>query len=34
VVHGEEFFGTALPEAQTPAAQAMKEALQGEEDLR
>lgn len=34
VVHGEEFFGTPLPIARTPAATAMKEAVQGEEDLR
>jgi hypothetical protein len=34
VVHGEEFFGTPLPSAENPAAQAMKEALQGEQDLR
>jgi hypothetical protein len=34
VVHGEEFFGTPLPVAVTPAAMAMKQALQGEETLR
>lgn len=34
VVHGEEFFGTSLPRAETSVAQAMKETLQGEEDLR
>uniref|UniRef100_A0AAU2VLB4 TauD/TfdA family dioxygenase n=1 Tax=Streptomyces sp. NBC_00008 TaxID=2903610 RepID=A0AAU2VLB4_9ACTN len=34
VVHGEEFFGTTLPVAATPVAEALKEALQGEEELR
>lgn len=34
VVHGEEFFGTPMPVADSPSAHAMKEALQGEETLR
>jgi hypothetical protein len=34
VVHGEELYGTPLPKAATPVAQALKVMLQGEEDLR
>jgi len=33
-LHGEELFGSVMPPAQTPVAQAIKEMLQGEEDLR
>lgn len=34
VVHGEELFGSVMPEASTPVEKALKEALQGEENLR
>lgn len=34
VIHGEEFFGSTMPETPTPVARAMKEVLQGELDLR
>jgi alpha-ketoglutarate-dependent taurine dioxygenase len=33
-LHGEELYGTMLPEATSAAAQAIKQMLQGEEDLR
>jgi hypothetical protein len=33
-IHGEEFFGSKLPETSTATTQAMKRVLQGEQDLR
>jgi hypothetical protein len=33
-LHGEELYGTPMPEAASPAARAVKEMLQGEEKLR
>jgi TfdA family taurine catabolism dioxygenase TauD len=34
VIHGEEFFGTPMPDTSTPVAAKMKEVLQGELGLR
>jgi hypothetical protein len=34
VMHGEEFYGSHLPETPTPVTKALKEVLQGELDLR
>lgn len=34
VIHGEEFYGSVMPVTTSPLEMALKEALQGEEDLR